>query len=268
MPERNGEEVARRRSIWSGTITFGLVSIPVDLLSAIRARQTSMRMVDTKGRALGREYVCPADGKTLSGDEIVRGYETDDGKMVVVTDEELDAIAPELSRDIELRRFVPLEQIPPAYYLRPYFLAPAGRSVKAYHLLATVMEKGERTGIATFVMRDHEYLVAIFSKNGLLVAEALRFEEEVRDPEALDLPKKAKPDTKLAKQFEALIAKHAHNHFDPKSIHNEHNEALRKLAEAKAKKGKDIVEAEGAFGEEGGEAETVDLMRLLKQSLQ
>ena len=119
MPERDGEELARRRALWSGTITFGLVSIPVDLVSAIRDRQTSMRMVDAKGQLLGREYVCPADGKTLSGDDIVRGYETDDGKLVVVTDEELEAIAPELSRDIELRRFVPFEQIPAAYSLRP-----------------------------------------------------------------------------------------------------------------------------------------------------
>jgi DNA end-binding protein Ku len=150
----------RGRAIWSGTITFGLVSVPVDLFTAIRARQTAMKLVDPKGKPLGRQYYCPTDGKALANDEIVRGYETDDGKMVVVTDEELASVAPEMSRDIDLRRFVPLEQIPPIYFQRPYIMAPAGRSTKAYHLLAETMQRSGKVGIGTFVMRGHEYLVA------------------------------------------------------------------------------------------------------------
>jgi DNA end-binding protein Ku len=91
------------RSMWSGTITFGLVSIPVDLLSAVRPRQTAMKLVDKSGHALGREYHCSKEDKELSKDELVRGYETDEGKMVVITDEEFESVAPEMSGDIELR---------------------------------------------------------------------------------------------------------------------------------------------------------------------
>ena len=114
---------ARVRSLWSGTITFGLVSIPVDLLSAVRPRQTAMKLVDKAGHALGRQYHCSKEGKKVDYDDLVRGYETDDGKMVVITDEEFESVAPEMSADIELRSFVPLEQIPPLYFQKPYFLA-------------------------------------------------------------------------------------------------------------------------------------------------
>ena len=141
-PEAEAQSAgARVRSLWSGTITFGLVSIPVDLLSAVRPRQTAMKLVDTAGHALGRQYHCSKEGKKLDTDDLVRGYETDDGKMVVITDEEFESVAPEMSADIELRSFVPLEQIPPVYFQKPYFLAPAGKSAKAYHLLAATMER-------------------------------------------------------------------------------------------------------------------------------
>jgi DNA end-binding protein Ku len=162
------------RSMWSGTITFGLVSIPVDLLSAVRPRQTAMKLVDKSGHALGREYHCSKEGKQLNHDELIRGYETDDGKMVVITDEEFESVAPEMSGDIELRGFVPLEQIPPMYFQKPYFLAPSGKSAKAYNLLTATMEKTGRVGVGSFVMRGHEYLVAIVSDNGVLRADTLR----------------------------------------------------------------------------------------------
>ena len=171
------------RSLWSGTITFGLVSIPVDLLSAVRPRQTAMKLVDKEGHPLGRQYHCSKEGKKLDADDLVRGYETDDGGMVVITDDEFEAAAPEMSGDIELRNFVPLEQIPPLYFQRPYFLSPSGRSAKAYHLLARTMEKAGRVGIGSFVMRGHEYLVAIISDNGVLRADTLRYADEIRTPE-------------------------------------------------------------------------------------
>ena len=120
MPEpEEDEESQGSRPFWSGTITFGLVSIPVDLLSAVRPRQTAMKLVDKSGHALGREYHCSKEDKELSQDELVRGYQTEEGKMVVITDEEFAAVAPEMSGDIELRGFVPLEQIPPMYFQRP-----------------------------------------------------------------------------------------------------------------------------------------------------
>jgi DNA end-binding protein Ku len=272
LPEHEGEGVARRRSIWSGTITFGLVSIPVDMLSAIRPRQTAMRMVDAKGRLLGREYVCPADGKTLSGDDIIRGYETDDGKMVVVTDEELDAIAPQLSRDIELRRFVPLEQIPPAYYVRPYFLAPAGRSVKAYQLLAQTMAQARRVGIGSFVLRGHVYGVAFLSAAALRRPETLRFADELRTPEdVVGLPQRPKVGQKRVRAFAKAIGALKRDELDPDELADRYASRIEDLVAAKQKKDEDVVELgedeEAREGREAGGAEIIDLMALLKKRL-
>ena len=153
------------------------------------------------------------------------------------------------------------------YFERTFFLAPAGDSNKAYHLLTHVMERSERAGIATFVMRDREYLVAIFAQDGMLLAESLRFHDEIRDPSKVGAPRKQKVDAKLLKQFEATIGRHAHDRFDPDSLHNEHDEALRKLAASKAKKRANIVESNEVGEEDAGEVQTIDLMRLLKQSL-
>ena len=207
MPEAKAASV-RVRPFWSGTITFGLVSIPVDLLAAAQARQKSMKLVDDQGHPLGRRYYCPKDDKVLDNDELVRGYETESGKMVVITDEEFESVAPEKSRDIELKRFVAVDAIPPAFFERPYFLAPDERAGKAYALLAHTMAASNKAGIGSFVMRGHEYLVAILSGNGMLRAEVLRYANGLRTPESIGLPKRAKPDAKLVRelgrQIEAL----------------------------------------------------------------
>jgi len=258
------------RPQWSGTLSFGLVSVPVDLYPATRAARIGLRMLGPDGTPLARRFFCPEHEKELSSDDLVRGYEYKPGKYVKVTDEELEALEPKKSRDIDLQVFVPGNSIDPVYFERSFFLMPSGNSSKAYHLLASVMERTDRAGIATFVLRDREYLVAIFARNGVLTAEALRFHDEVRDPGALGLSRKAKPDAAALKQYAALIAKHAHDKFDPKTLHNEHNDALRELASKKAKRKQDVVET-GAQVEgdeqESGSAETVDLMRMLKQSL-
>lgn len=255
------------RAFWSGTITFGLVSIPVDFFAAVHGRRTSMRLVDAEGNPLGRQYYSEED-ENLTQDELVRGYETDEGEMIVVTDEELESVAPEMTRDIELRRFVPREQIAPAYFQRPYILAPAGRSQKAYQLLARTMEKTGRAGIGTFVMRGHQYLVAILSDGKLLRAETLRFADELRSPQDLGLPKRTKPARKDVTRFSDAIAALTRDALDVEELSDRYAEALQELAEEKAKKGKDVVAPAGApeEDEEGG-AEIIDLMQVLKQRI-
>src|SRR5262245_49870459 len=144
-------EGARPRSFWSGTITFGLVSVPVDLYPAAREERSSLRMLDEDGTPLRRQYWCPKEERPLSAEEIIRGVEVADGKWVTVTDEELEALEPEKTRDISLQRFVPRKELPPAYFETGYVLTPGGRSTKAYKLLAAAMEEADRAGIATFV---------------------------------------------------------------------------------------------------------------------
>lgn len=267
--ENQGLETARGRAIWSGTITFGLVSVPVDLFSAMRARQTSMKMVDTRGRALGRQYYCPKDDKALTPSDIVRGYEMDNGKIVVVTDEELASVAPEMSRDIDLRRFVPVEQIPPTFYQRPYILAPSGKSAKAYHLLAQTMHRTGRAGVGTFVMRGSEYLVAILSDGALLRAETLRFPDELRSAQDVGLPKRKKGSAKEVKSLSAAIASLTEDVLDVEELSDRYAEQIHKIAEAKQRKGEDVVHPKGAADEEGEDAgaDVVDLVKLLRQRL-
>ena len=270
MPDKDRQDSGRGRAIWSGTITFGLVSVPVDLFSAVRARPTSMKLVDTKGRALGRQYYCPKDGKALGASDIVRGYEMDDGKIVVVTDEELASVAPEMSRDIDLRRFVPVAQISPTYYQRPYILAPAGRSTKAYHLLAQVMLRTGRAGVGTFVMRGSEYLIAILSDGALLRAETLRFPDELRSAADIGLPKRKKGAAKDVRQLTSAIEKLTQDTFDVNELTDRYAEQIHKMAEAKERKGEDVVHPKGATdaeGEDAGGADVVDLVKLLRQRL-
>jgi DNA end-binding protein Ku len=189
--EELDEQSASNRPFWSGTITFGLVSIPVNLFPANRGDRVSLRMLGPNGKPLARRYYSEQSGRDLDAEDIVRGYEIKKDRFVDVTDEELERLAPERSRDINLRRFVDDKSIPRLYFERGYFLAPAG-STRAYHLLAQTMERTGRAGIATFVMRGKEYLVAITADNGILRAETMRFADEIRAPEAIGLPKKQK----------------------------------------------------------------------------
>jgi DNA end-binding protein Ku len=268
LPERTREPAAPARAFWSGTLTFGLVSIPVDLYSAVRPRRTAMKMVDAKGKALGRRYYCPKHDTKLSNHDIVRGFETDNGRMIVVTDEELERVAPEKTRDIELRRFVPREQIAPMYFQRPYFLAPSGKSNKAYHLLAATMERTGRIGIGSFVMRDHEYLVAILSEGGVLRAETLRFADELHAPDDVGLPKRRKVPRSRVTAFTKTIAGLTRNELDTDELSDHYAAEIRDLAEKKEKKDEDVVRLAGAEEEDAEAAgNVIDLMAVLRRSL-
>ena len=259
------------RPFWSGTISFGLVSIPVDLVAAVGARNKSMKLVDEEGHALGRRYWCPKHEKMLDNDELVRGYETDSGKMVVVTDEEFASAAPEKSRDIDLKRFVPLEDIPPFFFERPYFLAPDERAGKAYSLLAQTMARTGKAGIGSFVMRGHEYLVAILAENGLLRAEVLRYADELRTPEAIGLPKPGKADASLVRALGKEIEALSKPGLAAAEMADLEAETLRKFAQQKAKKGGAAVismdELEDPDDESAGSGEVIDLMQALRKSL-
>src|SRR2546429_5926912 len=140
---------------------------------------------------------------------MVRGFEYEKGKYVIVTDEEVERLAPEQGRDIDLRKFVDLESIPPLYFDRSYFLAPSTGSEKAYKLLAETMAKSDLAGIATFVMRGKEYLVAIFPENGILRAETMRFADELRSPKEVGLPEKKNVPAAAVKKFARLIGRHS-----------------------------------------------------------
>ncbi len=257
------------RPFWSGTITFGLVTVPVALYSATRSRGVALKMIGPDEAPVRRRYVCSKDGKVLDADEIVRGYETEKGKYVVITDDELEAIEPRKSREIDLRVFVDVDDIDPMYFNRAYFLVPSGGTNKAYRLLAEVMEKKKQAGIATFVMRAKEYLVAILAENGILRAETLRFADEVRKPEDVGLPEVPKIGPADVKKFETQITKHAKK-VNLHEFLDDHTERLEKLVAAKERKKEDIVKAPAETrgdDDDAGGGEVVDLLAVLSRSL-
>jgi DNA end-binding protein Ku len=263
------DRAIRSRSFWSGTISFGLVSIPVNLFPAIRSAGVSLRMLDEDGTPLSRRYYDPETGEEIPSDGLVRGYEIAKDEFIVLTDEELEGLAPEKSRDIDLRRFVDRDAIPPLLFERAYFLTPAGQSTKAYRLLAATMERMNRAGIATFVMRSKEYLVAILAEGGILRAETLRFPEEVRPVQDIGLPEPAGADAARVREMERSIESLTRKGLDESELEDGYARRLRALVERKRKKGQALVAAPaGAVDEEAGGAEVIDLMEVLKRSLQ
>ena len=258
------EENDGGRPFWSGTLTFGLVSVPVSLFPAARTVRTSLRMLGPDGQPLARKYYAEKTGKDLDVDEVVRGFEITKEKFVIVTDEELERLAPEKTRDIDLKQFVPAESIPPIYFERGYFLTPAAGSQKAYKLLAETMDKSGLAGIATFVMRGKEYLVAIFSDKGILRAETMRFADELRSPADVGLPKKKEVSKATVTKFEKMIANKSKKQFSPAKLADKQTDSLLKLVKKKQSKRENVVKVEE---EMETDHKVVDLVKILKQSL-
>ncbi len=262
MPKAKPQD-ASVRPFWSGTISFGLVSIPVNLYPANRDSRISLRMIGPDDQPLKREYAAAGTGEELQKSEMTRGFETEKGKYITVTEEELERLAPEKSRDIDLRVFVRREEISPLYFDRAYFLTPADKTAKAYRLLAETMQRRDRVGIATFVMRGKEYLVAIMADNGILRAQTLRFADEVRKPSTMGLPKKAKAPAATVRKFGTAIARLTKKTISTAEMRDEYAEAMMKLIEKKSAKHTDVVESE----HKARPAKVVDLMEVLKKSL-
>jgi len=221
-------------------------------------------MLSPDGVPLSRRYYSQKSDRALDDDDMVRGYEIEDGEYVVVTDDELERLEPKKTRDIDVRRFVDQDSIPPIYFELAYFLTPGGNSEKAYRLLAETMEKSGRAGIATFVMRGKEYLIAIFAENGLLRAETMRFADELRSPGEIGLPKTKKAPRQTVTRFEKLIASKSESSLSPKEMKDEETEQVLKLVKTKRSKRKDLVETDEAGEQEGN---VVDIMDVLKKSI-
>ena len=224
-------------------------------------------MLGPDGQPLSRKYFSEKTERDLDADEMVRGYEINKGKYVVITDDELERLAPDKTRDIDLKRFVPEESIPPVYFERGYFLTPAAGSEKAYQLLAQTMEKEGKAGLATFVMRGKEYLVAIFGENNILRAETMRFPDELRTPAEVGLPKKPKIPRATVAKFEKLISSKSKKQLSPRKLEDEQTERLLKLVKKKSAQRKNIVEVDIDERDQREQGKVVDLVAILKKSL-
>jgi DNA end-binding protein Ku len=264
-PKSDGE-AGMPRGLWSGTLSFGLVTIPVQLYSATRSARRSLRMLSPEGVPLARRYF-DEQGKQLEDEELARGYELEDGQFVLVEDEELERLLPEQSRDINLSRFVPAGAIPPLYFERAYILAPGESGGSAYQLLAATMERLDKAGIATFVMRERQYIVAITAHEGVLWAETLRFQDELRSKDSLGLGTH-EPSPAALREMRGALKSLKKARLSQRVLSDSYWQRVEKLVAKKRADDRDVVVAARAdeAGDEGS-AEVIDLMEVLKKSL-
>ncbi len=227
------------RSLWSGSISFGLVSIPVKLFSAERDHSIHFHQLNREtGHRIRYRKVDAESGEEVDKDDIVKGYEVSKGSWVTFDDDELDDLRPETTRTIDIEDFVDLAEIDPIYYDRTYFLAPddneGGR--RAYALLLEAMQRMERAGIGKVVMRTKQYLAAVRPYAGILALSTMRFADEVLQPDDVDEVDVRLPaaDAKSRKMAESLIESLATS-FDPGRYRDTYTEEVEELIEAKAK---------------------------------
>lgn len=263
------ENAESSKPIWSGVVSFGLVSVPVSLYSATRGSTLRLRMVDAQGSFLQRRFFDAQMSAPLDAEDLVRGFEVEQDRFVIIEDDELEALDPAKSREIDLAQFVDLHALSPLHFERAYFLVPDGDTTKAYRLLAEVLAKQQRAGIATFVMRGKEYLCAIIAERGILRAQALRFADEVRSPEAIGLPARVSADATAVAQFTKAIKALKAKTFDDSELEDRHTARIIELAEKKLRAGTDVVAADPDEEDvEESASNVVDLMEVLKARLQ
>lgn len=266
-PREANHEASAVRGFWSGNLAFGLVSIPVSLITAQRTSRVALRMLGPDGTPLRRRYFGSGDTRALDAADIVRGYEVEKDRFVVVTDDELRALAPNLSQEIDLTRFVPLADIDPIYFEHGYFLVPGKRSGKAYRLLARIMEERGRAGIATFVMRGKQYVVAIIASGGLLRAETLRFADELRSLAEVGFAETKATDAAAIDAFERQIDMLRADALASDDLEDTHTQRLMALIEKKRRQGTDVIAAQDVRFEDSNGAQIVDLLQYLKDSI-
>jgi len=259
------------RAIWSGNITFGLVSIPVELHSAVESsHEVRFRMLHRKDKAPIRyKKFCSKEDVEVSGDEIVRGYEIEDGQFAVVEDDELQRVQEEVGegdRTIELLEFVEVSSLSPLLFEQPYYLTPKAAAEKPYAVLREALLDAKRAGIARFYLRTRPLLAALLPGAEVLALAVMRETGELRSPKTLDFPKKAPraPEVKMARMLIEQMA----GEFDPMAHPNTYRAALEKLLASKPRfaLAAPEEEAETPPAKRDG-AKVVDLMEALKRSL-
>jgi DNA end-binding protein Ku len=246
------------RAIWSGVISFGLVSVPVRMYTATESKELKFHFLDKRDMApIGYDKVNRETGESVAADDIIRGFEVDKGRFVELTEEDIDRLDVELTHSIDICDFVSIDEIDPLYFRKAYYLLPQEGAEKPYRLLVKALEETGKVAIAKVVIRNKQHLAAIRPVNGTLVLETMYYADEVRQPEEAPKPQVREPEVEMAKTLiENLAAK-----WDPEKYHDRYRNELLDLLQKKAE-GEPLPEPKV---EEGGEV--VDLMEALRQSV-
>ena len=252
------------RTLWRGTLSFGLVTIPVGLYTATEDKSPSFNQLrESDHSRISYKRVAKADDEEVAYDDIVKGYEYEKDRYVVFSKDELDAIRPASSRTIDIQQFVPLEQIDPIYFERPYYLAPDPSGAKAYSLLSKAMADSSSVAICKITLRDKEHLATLRLRDGVFVLETMHWPDEIRDfsLEDVDIHDVDEPRPQEVKMAQQLIASLTED-FDPTAYQDEYRERVLEAVQAKVE-GQEVV----MQPEEGEPATVVDLMEALRASV-
>ena len=251
-------------SIGSGTLSFGLVSIPVKMFSAASSGGVSFNLLHEKcGGRIKQQQICPACNEVLERSSLVKGYEFAKEQYVRFTEEELKKLETEATRMIDIAEFVPLEKVDPIYFEKTYYLGPDKGGDKAYRLLCDAMVKMDRVALAKFVMRGKENLVLIRASQDGLMLHTMYYADEVRDFGEIDKGADAKIKTGELELAQRLIEELSSKEFKPGQYHDEYRDRLLEVVESKVE-GKEIT----SIGPQEQRAQVIDLMDALKQSLE
>src|SRR5437762_2149731 len=251
------------RALWKGSITFGLVNIPIELHTAVRDHRPHFRMLHAKDKSPVRfERVCIRDGHPVAWDDLVKGYEYEKGHFVVMTKEDFQAAAVEKTRTVDILDFVKSEEIDDRYFETPYYLVPGKGAERAYALLREAIRESGRIGIAKFILRDAQHLAAVEVIEDALVLSVMRFADELVDAAQFEFPSAEgvrKAELDMAKALVNSLAAE----WDPSKYTDEYRENLMRIIQGKLKGKKVHLEA----GAEPRQAAVVDLMERLRRSL-
>jgi DNA end-binding protein Ku len=254
------------RAIWKGIISFGLVNIPIALYPATRNEELRFRLLRAKDLSpVNYKRVAEADGKEVPWDEIVKGYEYEKGKFVVLKDEDFQRVDLEATQTVDIQDFVNVDEINPMFFYKPYYLEPQKGGDKAYVLLRDALEESKKVGIAKVVIKTRQYLAGVKPEDGVLVLELMHFVEELAGTEKLHVPKKVevgKREMTMAKSLiDSMSAK-----WNPEKYHDDYREALMEVIEEKVEAGGKEIEEKPK--PKKAPIKVIDLVKVLQKSLE
>jgi DNA end-binding protein Ku len=252
------------RALWKGAISFGLVSIPIELHTAVRNHRPKFRMLHAKDKSPVRfERVCIRDGRAVAWEDLVKGYEYAKGHFVVMTKDDFQAAAVEKTRTVDIIDFVNADEIDDRFFETPYYLVPSKGGERAYSLLREAIRESERVGIAKFILRDAQHLAALEVIGDALVLTVMRYADELVDTAGFSFPA-AKDMRKAELDMAKALVNSLAAEWDPAKYTDQYRENLMRIIQGKVK-GKDVELEPSA---EPRQAEVIDLMERLRRSLE
>ncbi|WP_288393529.1 Ku protein [uncultured Herbaspirillum sp.] len=263
-----------RRALWRGAISFGLIHIPVELYTAEKHDELDFTLLDKRDLSpVGYKRYNKTSGREVAWENIVKGYQYEEGKFVLMSDEDLRQANVEATQSIDIQSFVEREQVPILYYEQPYFLAPAKGGEKAYALLRETLLASHRMAIAQIVIRTRQHLAALIPQGDMLQLITLRYPSELRAPDDLPVPsRKAKKSAVSAQEVEMAraLVEHMSTEWAPEQFHDSYRDDVLALIQNKIKRRQthEVAQPEEAAAAAGSGAKVVDLMALLKSSLE